>query len=117
MEGRVLMVYVPGKLPMVSKELGKAHFKVMISLAAAAEGGGIVTSGFGGLRDDFGLVVGRAGLLALRADRGSVVLGREGPLQCVLLMTLVIGSLNWAVFAFMVFFKLLWGKLLWEGRV
>ena len=38
MEGLVQMVYVPGMSPMVSKEQGNAHFRVMMSQAAAAVG-------------------------------------------------------------------------------
>ena len=47
-EGLVLMVYIPDMLPMVSKELGKAHFKETMYWATAVEGGVIVTLGFYG---------------------------------------------------------------------
>ena len=39
MEGSVLMVYFPDMLPMVSKEPGKACFKVTMSWATVVEGG------------------------------------------------------------------------------
>ena len=78
MEGLVLMVYIPGRLPKVSKELGKAHFKVTVSWAIAVEDGIIVTLDLMVLRVDFGFVAGRLGLQALRDGRGSLVLDREG---------------------------------------
>ena len=92
-----MMVYIPDMLPMASKELQKTHFKVTMSWATSVEEGSRVSLGFGGLRDDLGFVVGEAGLLVMRAVTDSLVLGKEGPLQCVSFMMLVIGSLNWMV--------------------
>ena len=109
MEGSVLMVYVPGMLPMLLKELGKAHFKVTISWATAAEWESIAVLGFGGLRDDLGFVEGGAGFLALRAGSGSVILG-EGLLWCVQLMTWVTKSLNWMEFVLVLL------RPLWRGN-
>ena len=51
----------------------------------------MVTSGFMGLRADFGFVVDGLGLQAFGASRGSLVLDREGPLQDVPLMMLLVG--------------------------
>ena len=80
MEGSVLMVYFLDTLPMVSKELGKTHFKATMSQTTEVEGGAIVTSGLLGLRADFGFEMGRLGLWALGAGKGSLVLDRKGPL-------------------------------------
>ena len=51
-----------------------------MSWATAVEGESTVALGFGGLKDDLGFVVGRAGLVALRAGKDSIVVGMEGPL-------------------------------------
>ena len=41
MEGSILMVHVLDMLPIVFNKLGKAHFKVMMSSAAAVDGVGV----------------------------------------------------------------------------
>ena len=78
-----------------------------MSWAAAVEGSVKVALGLMGLRADFGFVVGGLGLWALRAARGSLMLDREGTLQDVPLMMLLMGSLNWTIFIFAAFLKLL----------
>ena len=115
MEGSVLMVYILNMLPMVSKELGKAHSKMM-PWATMVEGGVVVTLGLLGLRADLGFVACELGLWAFRAGRGIVVEDWEGPFWDVPLIMLLMGSLNWAVFDFMVFLKLQ-GQLLQGGKV
>ena len=106
MEGSILMVYVPDMLPIVLNELGKAHFKVMMSWATGVTGGVSVNLGLMGLRPDLGFVWGGQGLLAFRAGRGCLVLNRDGVLGIVFLMLLLMGFLNWTVYT--VFFEPLW---------
>ena len=48
MERSVLMVYVPDMLPIVSNELGKAHFKMTMSWDAAVDGSVSVDLGLRG---------------------------------------------------------------------
>ena len=79
MEGLVLMVYVPGMLPIVSKRLGKACFRAMMSWAAAV--GGVAASAW-------------LGLWGLGVDLSQVPLG-EGIFGFMLL----IGFLNHTIFA------------------
>ena len=71
--------------------------------------------GFMGLRADFGNVTCRLGLLAFRAGKGRLVLDREGLLHAVTLVMLLMGSMNWKVFA--VFLEPLCGEVLQGGEV
>ena len=89
----------------------------MMSWATAVEGDVSVNLGFGGLRVDLDFMVGRQGLLDIRAGRHSLVFDREGLLGAVFLMMLLIRSLNWNVFVFMVFLELLWRELPQGGDV
>ena len=72
------MVYVLDMLPIVSDEQGKVCFKVMMSWAAAVDGGVLVSLGLRGLSTDLGSVEGVLGLLGLRADTGCLLLEWEG---------------------------------------
>ena len=74
--GSVLMVYVPGMLPPVSKVLGKAGLRAMMSKAASAQLH---------LRADLGKE-GKLGLWGLRAELGQVPGEREGLCGIVSLM-------------------------------
>ena len=57
MEESVLIVHVPDMLLIVSNELGKAHFKVMMSWATVVEGLDVsVTLGLRGLSADLGFL-------------------------------------------------------------
>ena len=73
------MVYVPSMLPIVLKELGKAHFRVMMSQAGNVRR--VVASAGIGLWDS-------------RADLGWLPLGSDSLGGCVLL----IGLLNCTIF-------------------
>ena len=82
-EGLVLMVYMPGMLPIVSHEPGKSHFRATMLQATTVSGmGASARLGVGGLRADLGCLAlrreGEQGSVGLRADLGQVPLGREG---------------------------------------
>ena len=116
--GLVLMLYVPGMLPIMSDELGKAHFRATVSWATAVVGVDVLARlGVRGLRADLGcLLLGEEGeqglgLVSLVADLGPLQLEGEDLCDIELLMRF----LNQTVF--FVFLVLLGGELPQGGDV
>ena len=68
----------------------------------------VVASGVLGLRTGLGVVTGVQGTWALRTGWGSCC-NDEGSLHLLPKMVLLTGSLKWT--AFVVFLKLLWGRV------